>query len=137
MPFFPAYCASCSLSFPAPGRYGLACQCPECEKAARVVSAQPYRREQYRDFSELGRAVRSARLHPDQCALLLRSIATLDVDGDSAREDFRAIAKLIPAPALVRSTLRADRRAMLEMKRILLDILRACAQRRSDHARAT
>jgi hypothetical protein len=98
---------------------------------ARVLSAQPYGREQYKDFLEVGRAVRSARLHPDQCALLLRTIATLDVDNDTARADFRAIAKLIPAVALVRSTLRADRRVMLEMKRMLLDVLRACAQRRA------
>lgn len=131
MPFFPAYCDGCRLSFPAPGRYGLPCQCPECAQPARVVSAQPYGRERCRDFAELGRAVRSARLHPDQCAQLLRSIAALDVGSGGARGDFRAIAKLIPSLSLVRCTLRADRRDMLELKRILLDTLRACAQRRA------
>lgn len=131
MPFFPAYCESCGLSFPAPGRYGAPCQCPGCSAQARLVSAQPYGREHYKNFAELGRAVQSARLHPDQCARLLRSLASLDVGSVHAREDFRAIAKVIPSLALVRCTLRADRRAMLETKRILADILRACAQRRA------
>jgi hypothetical protein len=131
MAFFPAYCESCCLSFPAPGRYGTPCHCPECLGLGRMVSAQPYARDLYKDFLEVGRAVRSAKLHPDQCALLLRSIAAMDAGSGTAREDFRAIAKVIPAVGIVRCTLRSDGRAMLEMKRILVDVLRACAQRRA------